>query len=201
MAKEKDITEKQLEALNDVFADIINALIFNGRQVVKEDELEPAMPQSQFKAGGVIHEQERDVAKFWKNGCIRLALYGTENQTDVDQDMPLRVFSYDGASYKEQVLQHESAKRNRDSNIASLPTYPAITLVLHFGKKPWDGPTTLLFNLNFPQSTQTHHCCLQQGRLSGEHRSVWWFGIFGPEVKKSTRHISSYPPMAGYPCL
>ena len=134
MAKEKDITEKQLEALNDVFADIINALIFNGRQVVKEDELEPA-------------------------------------------------------------------KRNRDSNIASLPTYPAITLVLHFGKKPWDGPTTLLFNLNFPQSTQTHHCCLQQGRLSGEHRSVWWFGIFGPEVKKSTRHISSYPPMAGYPCL
>ena len=42
MAKEKDITEKQLEALNDVFADIINALIFNGRQVVKEDELEPA---------------------------------------------------------------------------------------------------------------------------------------------------------------
>ena len=89
MAKEKDITEKQLEALNDVFADIINALIFNGRQVVKEDELEPAMPQSQFKAGGVIHEQERDVAKFWKNGCIRLALYGTANQTDVDQDMPL----------------------------------------------------------------------------------------------------------------
>ena len=89
MAKEKDITEKQLEALNDVFADIINALIFNGRQVVKEDELEPAMPQSQFKAGGAIHEQERDVAKFWKNGCIRLALYGTANQTDVEQDMPL----------------------------------------------------------------------------------------------------------------
>ena len=152
MAKEKDITEKQLEALNDVFADIINALIFNGRQVVKEDELEPAMPQSQFKAGGVIHEQERDVAKFWKNGCIRLALYGTENQTDVDQDMPLRVFSYDGASYKEQVLQHESAKRKKDARITPFPTYPAITLVLHFGKKPWDGPTTLFecFGVDIP---------------------------------------------------
>ena len=48
MAKEKDITEKQLEALNDVFADIVNVLIFNGRQVVHEDDLEPAMPQSQF---------------------------------------------------------------------------------------------------------------------------------------------------------
>ena len=41
MAKEKDITEKQLEALDDVFADMINALVFNGRQVVKEDELKP----------------------------------------------------------------------------------------------------------------------------------------------------------------
>ncbi len=152
MAKEKDITEKQLEALNDVFADIINALIFNGRQVVKEDDLEPAMPQSQFKAGGAIHEQERDVAKFWKNGHIRLALFGSENQTEVDPDMPPRVFSYDGASYKEQVLQHESAKRNRDSNISPLPTYPAITLVLHFGKRPWDGPTTLFecFGVDIP---------------------------------------------------
>ena len=96
MAKEKDITEKQLEALNDVFADIVNVLIFNGRQVVHEDDLEPAMPQSQFKATGTIHEQERDVAKFWKSGHIRLALFGSENQTEVDPDMPLRVFSYDG---------------------------------------------------------------------------------------------------------
>jgi len=152
MAKEKDITEKQLEALNDVFADIVNVLIFNGRQVVHEDDLEPAMPQSQFKATGTIHEQERDVAKFWKSGHIRLALFGSENQTEVDPDMPLRVFSYDGASYKEQVLQHESAKRTRDSNIIPFPTYPAITLVLHFGKKPWDGPTTLFecFGVDIP---------------------------------------------------
>lgn len=152
MAKEKDITEKQLEALDDVFADMINALVFNGRQVVKEDELEPAIPQSQFKAGSAIHEQERDVAKFWKNGHIRLALFGSENQTEADPDMPLRVFSYDGASYKEQVLQHESAKRKKDARITPFPTYPAITLVLHFGKKPWDGPTTLFecFGVDIP---------------------------------------------------
>ena len=34
---EKDITEKTLEAYNDVFADIINVLLFNGRRYVKEN--------------------------------------------------------------------------------------------------------------------------------------------------------------------
>ena len=32
---EKDMTEKALEAYNDVFADIVNALIYKGEQVVK----------------------------------------------------------------------------------------------------------------------------------------------------------------------
>ena len=39
----KDITEKTLEAYNDVFADIINVLLFKGKQVVKENELEDAV--------------------------------------------------------------------------------------------------------------------------------------------------------------
>ena len=33
---EKDITEKNLEALNDVFADIVNVLLFKGEQVINE---------------------------------------------------------------------------------------------------------------------------------------------------------------------
>lgn len=35
----KDITEKNLEAYNDVFADIVNVLLFNGKSVLKEDAL------------------------------------------------------------------------------------------------------------------------------------------------------------------
>lgn len=37
---EKDIAEKTLEAYNDVFADIVNGLLFDGKEVVKEEELE-----------------------------------------------------------------------------------------------------------------------------------------------------------------
>ena len=36
---EKDITEKVLEAYNDVFADIVNVLLFNGKEILKAEEL------------------------------------------------------------------------------------------------------------------------------------------------------------------
>lgn len=79
---EKDITEKNLEALNDVFADIVNVLLFKGEEVINEKDLEADTTKSMFKADGKIHEQERDVSKFWKNGEIRISILGIENQTD-----------------------------------------------------------------------------------------------------------------------
>ena len=71
---------------------------------MKEKDLESAVKDSMFKADGKIHQQERDVSKFWKNGEIRISILGFENQTNPDKDMPLRVISYDGASYKQQLL-------------------------------------------------------------------------------------------------
>ena len=47
---EKDIAEKNLEALNDVFADIVNVLLFKGKQIIHEDELEADTTKSIFKA-------------------------------------------------------------------------------------------------------------------------------------------------------
>ena len=97
---DKDLTEKTLEAYDDVFADIINVLLFNGKRLVCEKDLSPETAHSIYKADNKLHSQERDVAKYWKNGLIRLALFGMENQTDADADMPLRVISYDGAAYR-----------------------------------------------------------------------------------------------------
>ena len=86
---DKDLTEKTLEAYDDVFADIINVLLFNGKRLVCEKDLSPGTAQSIYKADNKLHSQERDVAKYWKKGLIRLALFGMENQTDTDTDMPL----------------------------------------------------------------------------------------------------------------
>ena len=124
---EKDITEKNLETLNDVFADIVNVLLFKGERLVQEDELEADTTKSMFKADGKIHEQGRDVSKFWKNGEIRISILGIENQTVQDADMPLRVISYDGASYKQQLLD------KADKNKKQKKRYPVATLVLNFG--------------------------------------------------------------------
>ena len=58
---QKDITEKLLEDYNDVFADIINGLIFNGEQRILPESLENIQVHSQYKADdGKVHELERD---------------------------------------------------------------------------------------------------------------------------------------------
>lgn len=70
---QKDITEKLLEDYNDVFADIINGLIFKGEQRILPESLENAKVHSQYKAeDGKVHELERDVIKYWKEKKVEL---------------------------------------------------------------------------------------------------------------------------------
>lgn len=138
---EKDIAEKNLEAFNDVFADIVNVLLFKGNKLMKEKDLESAVKDSMFKADGKIHQQKRDVSKFWKNGEIRISILGFENQTNPDKDMPLRVISYDGASYKQQILDKKAKQR-----------YPVATIVLYFGtKEKWSTHKNLLSCFKVPE--------------------------------------------------
>ena len=149
----KDIAEKTLEAYNDVFADIINVLLFGGKQYVKEHELKEESPNSSYKSDGKLHAQERDVAKYWSKGLVRIALYGLENQTDIDKDMPLRLFSYDGAAYRGQLLADQEAKRGGKA----APRYPVVTLVLYFGyQRRWRTPKTLYDCIDIPEELKPY---------------------------------------------
>ena len=145
---QKDITQKNFEAYNDVFSDIVNGTLFDGREVIKPEALVDAMAKSQYKADdNVIHEQERDVAKYWtdKNCYIRLALLGVENQLAIDMDMPLRVIGYDGSSYRDEmnhdeiVIDEVTGKKHKIRH----ERYPVVTIVLYFGKTPWKKPLRL----------------------------------------------------------
>lgn len=86
---EKDITEKILEDHNDVFADIINGLIFAGEQRILPESLENTAVHSQYKADDEkVHELERDVAKYWKDQDVQLAICGIEKiseKTDAER--------------------------------------------------------------------------------------------------------------------
>ena len=133
--QEKDITQKMLEQFNDVFSDIVNVLLFDGKDVVDEDSLIDTPTKSMMKIDGKVHSQDRDVAKYWQNSRINIALFGFENQTVPDKLMPLRVISYDGIEYGRQTKKRYRYKTK----------YPVITLVLYLGyKKRWNYPISIL---------------------------------------------------------
>ena len=145
---QKDITQKNFEAYNDVFSDIVNGTLFDGREIIKPEALVDAMAKSQYKADdNVIHEQERDIAKYWidENCYIRLALLGVENQLAIDMDMPLRVIGYDGSSYRDEMNQDEIVIDERTGKKHKIrhERYPVVTIVLYFGKVPWKKPLSL----------------------------------------------------------
>ena len=143
--KKKDIAEKTFIALNDVFADIFNVLLFQGRQVITPDQLEDMPSVSQYKADDErLHEQERDTYKLWRGHGINLILMGVENQTKPDKDMPFRIIGYDGAAYRSQLLKKEEASVNgKTKRKRCRERYPVITVVLYFGEKSWKHPKTL----------------------------------------------------------
>ncbi len=125
---EKDKVQKTLESYNDVFADIVNVLLFDGKKIVDEQDLTDVQTFSYYKMDGKsVRGQERDVAKIWNNGEIRISFIGLENQMKPDKFMPLRVIGYDGAAYRNQLNEKIKDK-----------AYPVITLVLYFGtKRKW----------------------------------------------------------------
>ena len=138
----KDIAEKDLEAINDVFADIVNNLLFDGIEYVKEDELEQGRERSSYLSEPKeIRDQERDLSKYWKQNEIRIAYVGFENETEPEDDMPFRNIGYDGAAYRDQILYEtdENGKRRK-----VIERYPVVTLVLYMGyKKRWDKAKTI----------------------------------------------------------
>lgn len=146
---EKDISERNLEAYNDVFADIVNVLIFDGQRIVDENELETAEPRSSYKADGNLHEMERDVSKYWQKKSICIAFVGLENQTNPHPHMPVRVIGYDGAAYRAQL-------RNMDSEEKNKGIYPVVTLVLYFGQTHWNKPRTLYECLDVPEELKPY---------------------------------------------
>lgn len=153
---EKDISEKVLEAYNDVFCDIVNVLLFDGDEVLHPESLEDALPRSTYKVDGKLHEMERDVAKYCREGNIRISCIGLENQTISDKDMPLRVIGYDGIAYRDQLNKKNRSKESGEL-VPDPNRFPVVTLVLYFGyEKRWDKPVNLLNCFEIPDRFQPY---------------------------------------------
>ena len=136
--QQKDLSEKVLEDNNDIFADIVNVLLFDGEDTVEESSLVNTTIHSQYKDdSGKLHEQEIDVAKYWRKGDTDIVLYGIENQTKVESRMPVRIFGYEGASYRG---QHDKKT-----------IVPVITMVLYYGTdRRWTAPANIKSLIKVP---------------------------------------------------
>ena len=126
---------------NDVFADVINVCVFGGNEIIKANDLESTSVHSEYKAAdGMVHEEERDIAKYWKQKKSSIALYGIENQSEVDYTMPFRIIGYDGASYRSQILEKNKT------------IVPVASFVLYFGtKKRWTKKQSIKDCMKVPE--------------------------------------------------
>ena len=127
---QKDLAQKHLESYPDVFADVVNALLYGGRKIVREEELLPAPTESLYSNDGKkLKNQFQDMSMYIVcSGHIHMQ-YTFENQTKPERRHVLRKAGYEGAIYR---IQYESKD-----------LYPVVGAVLYWGRKRWKSPVGL----------------------------------------------------------
>lgn len=104
-----DVVLKDYWRNNEHFADFFNAVLFDGKQVIRPDELEEqdteASSISEHKAYIETIEASRDILKVQKKSTaqgVELVLLGMEAQEHIHYAMPMRVMGYDYGAYRRQ---------------------------------------------------------------------------------------------------
>lgn len=127
----KDL-KQMLEKHNDVFADMVNGVVFEGRQKVLANELEELSLHSPYGDGWVLDGLYRTVIKRTKDCIIRLVCIDHDSKAVSDPEFPMQMRTSEAEVYGAQLLDQSKTK------------YPVVTLVLYFGyDKPWSGPLSL----------------------------------------------------------
>ncbi|MGN0167302.1 MAG: Rpn family recombination-promoting nuclease/putative transposase, partial [Acetatifactor sp.] len=137
--KKQDKAEKVFVACTDVFAELVNVLVYEGKEILAEETLLPEPTESIYEGKDrEAHNQFRDYSMYeMAEGKVH-ALYNLENQSSVDSRMPLRCAGYDGAAYRSQY------KSGGGQGI-----YPVISMVLNWGEEPWKAATTVMELLDY----------------------------------------------------
>lgn len=125
--EKNDLVTKNFETFPDVAADIINALLHEGNDVVDKENLMPAPTESIYTTvGNELRNQLQDVTKYeMAEGQIK-AQYMIANQTTMDAKIVLRKAGYTGGGYRE---QYEGKVTD---------TYPIIEMILYWGREHWE---------------------------------------------------------------
>lgn len=153
---------------NARFADLFNAVLFNGDNVIKPEALEEADTDLSaiLKIGSHTETLQKilDVVKKSAYG-VDLVILGLENQQHIHFGMPLRLMVGDALGYLKEY--EEIAKKNKeeghwDSTEEFLSGFrredrlhPMVTICVYYGEKVWDGPFSLTDMLSIPEKLKT----------------------------------------------
>ncbi len=165
--RKPDVILKNYWSSNERFADLFNAVLFQGKIMIHPEELE----EEDTEVSTVMEHREyaetiqasRDMIKIQKKSSVsgvRLVLLGMENQEHVHYAMPLRVMGYDYAAYKKQYNHNAGRYRvtkglKEDEYLSRMRKsdrfIPVITVVMYYGEREWDGAKSLHEMLNIPK--------------------------------------------------
>ena len=151
MGKE-DVYENDYLEDPEIFADLVNGVLYEGKQIVKAKDLSEQDGELRSISKGNVKKLIRDKVRLW-NGTL-LAILTVENQTRVDYGMVARAMLAEGMAYDRQrkkvndKLRAEKKAVTPDEFISGMRKedkfIPVITIVVYYGKeKPWDGARTL----------------------------------------------------------
>ena len=158
---ETDVFTKNYISQNEVFADVFNFFIYNGRRVVKPESLKDESPEESaiFFIDGKKTETAQRYRDVLKSCVIKrgkhasYVLLGVENQSKIHSAMPVKVAVYDMLQYDGQVRKITAEHRQGKDKMTSSEflsgftkedrLIPVITLVIYFGSEKWDAPTSL----------------------------------------------------------
>ncbi len=155
---------------NERFADIFNAVLFDGEQVIRPEELENVDTEE----SSVLEHRDyaesirasRDSIKVSKKSTVygvELAMLGLESQEHIHYAMPMRVMGYDYGTYRKQYDSNAGKYRKPDgmdedeylSRMKRTDRFmPVITIVVYYGEKPWDGAVSLHGMLDIPEGME-----------------------------------------------
>ena len=157
ISNNKDTVLKSFWRDNAHFADLFNATVFNGKQVLSPGNLIEMDTESSAAIYSKNYlesiRRSRDIVKKMSQG-IEYNILGLEIQDKIHYGMPLRTMTYDTLGYiKEYNDIRNRHKQNNDlchtsesflSGINKTDRFhPIITVVLYYGESYWDGPTCL----------------------------------------------------------
>ena len=166
---------------NDRFADQVNGALFQGRQVVKPGELEPADAQVAYlgKEAGAreTFKTIADKARMWKGRVIHILM--VEQQAYVDYRMVLRNMLSESLSYHKQWKQKKTSHGRAGDLKAGTDEYfsgmakgekfiPVVTLVVHCGReRPLDLARCLHDLLDMVELPYDQYAHKYPGEMSG----------------------------------